>query len=166
MLAALGAALILAGCASIARGTSENVQFESEPTGAQVTTLIDPRCPGGKCSGARENDMVRPEDGEPRIGPSCMTPCALTIARRAALTATFTKPGYAPQSLRVVPRSSAKNTANSVVGNVVMGGVTGMAVDFVTGAALDHYPNPLRVVLTPVKVPASAPATKRKHGVK
>lgn len=34
-----------------------------------------------------------------------------------------------------------------MAGNLLLGGIVGIGVDAVTGAALDHYPNPVNIAL-------------------
>ena len=53
--------------------------------------------------------------------------------------------------------------AAGFAGNLLLGGVVGMGVDVVTGAATDHKPNPVIVTLQPLAPPAPPPrATPRK----
>lgn len=159
---ALGAALLLlVGCASVTRGTTEAVQFDSEPSGAEMRSVIDHPC-GGPCP-SRDD---RPESGAayvddsvrtpPIIGPACITPCTLQIKRSEELIVTFTKPGYEPETVKLRNKLAGAGAAG-VAGNLIIGGVAGMVVDSGTGAALDHYPNPLKVVLRPI-----SPAGRRK----
>ena len=160
--AAVGAcALALAGCASVARGTSEAVQFDSEPSGAEMRSVIDYPC-GGPCS-ARDD---RPQAAAPYIenertptiaGPACITPCTAQVARNQELIVTFTKTGYESQTVKLHTKLSGGGAAG-VAGNALIGGGIGLVVDTGTGAALDHQPNPLKVILQPV---ASTPAKRR-----
>ena len=46
-------------------------------------------------------------------------------------------------------------------GNVLIGGVVGMAADAATGATLEHYPNPVSVTLEPLRPAAPPPAVRR-----
>ena len=41
--------------------------------------------------------------------------------------------------------------AAGFAGNIILGGVVGMAADAATGATLEHFPNPVTVTLTPLK---------------
>ncbi len=41
--------------------------------------------------------------------------------------------------------------AAGFAGNVLVGGVVGMAVDAATGATLEHYPNPVVLKLVPLR---------------
>jgi hypothetical protein len=47
-------------------------------------------------------------------------------------------------------RRDGQCAAGGFAGNVIIGGVIGMGVDAVSGATLDHYPNPATIVLEPV----------------
>ena len=117
------AGLSLAACASITRGTTDQVSIMSNPPGAEVRTTN---------------------------GLQCITPCSLPISRKTEFVATFTKEGYEPMSVPVVTRVAGAGAAG-FVGNAVVGGVIGMGVDVVTGAAMDHCPNPLAVTLKPIR---------------
>lgn len=127
------AALVLPciGCASISRGTTENISISSTPPGAtaELSGLDNPT--------------------------SCVTPCVVVVKRSADITVTVNKEGYEPQ---VVPLSKeiAGSGAAGFAGNVLVGGLVGMGVDAATGAAQDHKPNPVIVTLNPV-APAPPP---------
>jgi hypothetical protein len=158
-------ALVMAGCASVTRGTSESVQFDSEPAGAEMRSIVDYPCGGpcptneqGQSSGAAyvESDVRTPVEN----GPACITPCLAEVKRNQALIVTFTKAGYEPQTVKLERRIAGSGTIG-VAGNVIIGGGVGMIVDAGTGAAMDHYPNPLKVTLVPVRQ-AAPPAIKRR----
>lgn len=119
-----------AGCATVTRGSTEDVQFTSNPQGATVTTTI---------------------------GPSCVTPCTLKFSRRDTFTATF-KLGEQTQEVFVDTQVATEGVAVAGVGNALIGGVIGVGVDVATGAGLDHVPNPVIVTFTPEPEP-SAPET-------
>ncbi len=151
---AMACALALAACASITRGTSEAVVFDSDPPGAEMRSVFDYPC-GGPCP-VREN---RADDSAPYIdvetrtpiepGPACVTPCTIQVARKQKLIVTFSKSGYAPQTVKLGHAVSASG-GMGVAGNLVAGGAVGLAVDTGTGAGYDHAPNPLKVVLAPL----------------
>ena len=87
--------------------------------------------------------------------PPCVTPCVVVAKRSADMTVTVNKEGYEPQIIpltKEIPGTGAAGFA----GNLLLGGVVGMGVDAVTGAALDHKPNPVIVTLQP-----AAPASPR-----
>jgi hypothetical protein len=123
------------GCASVTRGTTEAISITSTPAGAtaEVSGLDVPT--------------------------TCVTPCVVQARRNADITVSIAKPGYEPQIIpltKEVPGSGAAGFA----GNVLVGGVVGMGVDAVTGAALDHKPNPVEVTLQPSR-PAAVPRPAR-----
>ncbi|MDB5574908.1 MAG: translation initiation factor 2 [Bradyrhizobium sp.] len=127
------AALVLPciGCASISRGTTENISISSTPPGAtaELSGLENPT--------------------------SCVTPCVVVVKRNADITVTVNKEGYEPQVIpltKEIPGSGAAGFA----GNVLLGGLVGMGVDAATGAAQDHKPNPVIVTLNPA-APAPQP---------
>ena len=129
----LAAAIVLPclGCASVTRGTTENISIATTPAGATADI-----------SGLD-------------IPTACVTPCVVQAKRSADITVTVNKEGYEPQIIpltKEVPGSGAAGFA----GNILLGGVVGMGVDAVTGAALDHRPNPVIVTLQPL-----APASPR-----
>ncbi|HET9615607.1 MAG TPA: hypothetical protein VFP74_00435 [Pseudolabrys sp.] len=65
---------------------------------------------------------------------------------------TFSKPGYQDVTVPLKTKVAGAG-AVGVAGNVIIGGAVGVVVDTASGAALDHYPNPLRVNLVPVAKP-------------
>lgn len=118
----------LGGCSTVTRGLDNDVAFISAPTGATVTT---------------------------DIGLSCTTPCTLEVRRNKEFSATFNLEGFAPQTIPVGTRLAAAGAAG-FAGNVLAGGIIGMAVDASTGATQEHFPNP--VVVTFADPDAEAPA--------
>jgi hypothetical protein len=152
-LAALGAALILCGCASVVRGTSEQVQFDSVPAGAQMRSIVKYEC-GGPCPQGTDRTGMYLTDEQMKTplesGPACVTPCMAQVPRNQELIVTFSKPGYESQTVSLRPVLSAGGAAG-FAGNAILGGVVGAVVDTGTGAAMDHQPNPLKVVLKPVR---------------
>ncbi len=120
--AILAVALMLGACASVTRGFNDQVQFLSDPPGAEVRTSM---------------------------GHLCMTPCTLQFGRRDEFTVMFSKPGYMPQQVAVQTRI-APGGAAGFVGNALIGGVVGAGVDVASGATLDHCPNPVTVTLRPL----------------
>lgn len=123
----LAAAIVLPciGCASVTRGTTENISIASTPAGAtaELSGLDNPT--------------------------ACVTPCVVVAKRNADITVTINKEGYEPQ---VVPLTKDIPGTGAVgfAGNVLLGGLIGMGVDAATGAAMDHKPNPVTVTLRPV----------------
>jgi hypothetical protein len=125
LLSAAAVALPCFGCASVTRGTTENISIASTPAGAtaQISGLDIPT--------------------------ACVTPCVVVAKRSADITVTINKEGYESQIIpltKEIPGSGAAGFA----GNVLAGGLIGIGVDAATGAALDHKPNPVIVTLQPV----------------
>ena len=129
-------ALPCVGCASVTRGTTENISISSTPAGAiaEVSGLDIPT--------------------------SCVTPCVVQAKRSADITVTVNKEGYEPQIIPLTKEIPATGAAG-FAGNVLLGGVVGMGVDAVTGAALDHKPNPVIVTLQPLSPAQPRPAKPR-----
>lgn len=126
------------GCASVTRGTTENISIASTPSGATA-------------------DIAGLD-----IATACVTPCVVQAKRNADITVTVTKEGFEPQIIpltKEIPGTGAAGFA----GNLLLGGAVGMGVDAVTGAALDHKPNPVIVTLQPIApaAPPTRPARKR-----
>ncbi|NVN88590.1 MAG: translation initiation factor 2 [Rhodopseudomonas sp.] len=131
----------LGGCASATRGTTENISLNSSPPGAEATV-----------SGL-DNPMT------------CVTPCVVVVKRNADISVAFAKDGFEPA---VVPlsREVVGTGAAGFAGNLIVGGVIGMGVDAVTGAATDHHPNPVVVTLQPMAQPAPPPPPMRRKPTK
>jgi hypothetical protein len=136
LLLAAAIAVPCCGCASVTRGTTENISISSTPAGAtaEVSGLENPT--------------------------ACVTPCALIVKRSADITVTFNKEGYEPQVVALTKEIPGTGAAG-FAGNVLLGGLVGMGVDAATGAALDHKPNPVIVTLQPVTSASPRPAKPR-----
>jgi hypothetical protein len=116
-------ALTLGGCATIVRGTTEEVAIQSEPPGAQAKTSN---------------------------GFGCLeTPCVITVPRKDPFILTVAKAGYRPEQITVGTAVQGGGTAG-LAGNVLAGGIIGVVVDASNGAANDHVPNPVIVELKPL----------------
>ena len=111
-------ALSLSGCATLSRGTNDEVSVISDPVGAQVTTSF---------------------------GSHCTTPCSLAVARDQVFGLTVEKEGYERQRVDIVTRLSGTGLA-AATENIVTAGL-GATVDAATGATLEHVPNPVNVTL-------------------
>jgi hypothetical protein len=94
---------------------ASNVQVESEPAGAEAKSST---------------------------GPSCRTPCALTIASANPFTVTFTLAGYESQTVPVAPRPAGDPRD--------------------AGEALKFDPDPVYAQLEPVPTKGKRPAPKAK----
>jgi hypothetical protein len=106
----LAASIALAGCASITRGHQDQVQITSVPPGATARTSM---------------------------GHTCVTPCSLQFSRKDEFSVVFTLAGYETREVPVRAQLANAGVAG-FAGNVVLGGVVGMAVDAASGATLEH----------------------------
>ena len=137
----VAAGLLLGSCASVTRGTTAQVQINSNPPEVQARTSM---------------------------GHVCITPCTLQFGRKDEFTVLFSKPGF--HSVEIPVRTQlAGSGAAGFAGNIILGGAVGMVVDASTGATLEHIPNPVTATLLQVKKgeqprvikvepPASSPA--------
>lgn len=115
------AALLCAGCATVTRGTTEQVQIISEPPGADARTSL---------------------------GHQCETPCTITVSRKDEFNVSVMKDGFERAQVPVIVEVAGSGGA-AFAGNILLGGVIGMGADAATGAAYSHTPNPVSVVLRP-----------------
>jgi hypothetical protein len=123
IVAVIAFALLAGACASITRGTTEQLQINSNPPEANARTSM---------------------------GFVCITPCTLQTNRKDEFVVTISKPGFHTAEIPVATHVGGGGAAG-FAGNVIIGGVVGMAADAATGATLDHFPNPVTVTLIPVK---------------
>ncbi len=130
-LALVGAALSLPACATITRGTSQTFTVESTPPGAHVSTSNGFACEA--------------------------TPCTFRMPRKDAFRATVSMDGYVTQDHDIASRVSGSGGAG-FAGNILVGGVIGMAVDGTSGAMNDLTPNPLVITLLTPSENAAAEA--------
>jgi PEGA domain-containing protein len=122
---------VVGGCASVSRGTTENISIVSVPAGAEATiTGLD-------------------------VPTACVTPCSVVVKRNADISVAFQKEGFAQQTIQLTKEIQSTGAAG-FAGNVLLGGLVGMGVDAYTGAATDHKPNPVAVTLEPLAPPAPA----------
>lgn len=95
-------------------------------------------------------------------GQACTTPCSLSVARKHGFDVVFSKAGY---------RSFETSVASTldpwpVAGNILIGGVVGLGVDFIDGASNGLEPGNLRVALAKLHdptMPTSLSATTLKY---
>lgn len=109
----------LSGCATMTRGTTEALVVESEPSGAKVTLSN---------------------------GMKGTTPTSFKVKRKKDLIITVSKPGYESATINVTPQISSAGGAG-MAGNILFGGVIGVAVDASSGAMNELKPNPVKVTL-------------------
>jgi hypothetical protein len=114
-------AVSMGGCATVARGTDDQMQILSDPSGARVTTSLS---------------------------NSCVTPCTIQVSRKDEFTVAYELEGYERQEIPVKTQIAGIETGG-FAGNTLLGGVIGLS-DATTGANLEHVPNPVRAVLVPI----------------
>jgi hypothetical protein len=133
----LAAGLAMAGCATVTRGTTDQITVTSQPSEAHVATTLS---------------------------QACTTPCTFPVARKDEFVVTVSKDGYKPQEIPVKTQLAGAGAAG-FAGNILLGGVVGMGVDAATGSTLEHVPNPINVVLQPTGASAGVTHAAR-HRVK
>lgn len=147
---AVALAAALGACASITRGSTEQLQIRSEPPGATVTSIVLSKCGDQRCPlSDRDPKAIEPIQEGPVDGPTCVTPCVLSVNRADEFELTFTLAGYRPETVKAGNRVAVGGVVG-VAGNAIVGGAVGVLVDTGTGAIFEHYPNPVSVALTPL----------------
>ena len=117
----LVASTLLAGCATITRGTNQDFMVESSPSQADVKLST---------------------------GQTCVTPCTLRLKRKSQFKVTISKEGYETQEAEVHGVVKGGGGA-AMAGNVIFGGLIGAGVDASNGSTMNLKPNPLQVTLQP-----------------
>ena len=131
-------AMTASGCASITQGTDQQVSIGSNPAGA-------------RCELTRSGEVIAVADPTPEI---------VTIGKsRKDIQVACTKPGY-----RETKGILGSDVAGMTFGNIIAGGIIGLAVDAGTGA-MNKYDNQIVVPLvadegTIVPAPASTITTE------
>jgi hypothetical protein len=120
LVATLGVAV--SGCATVTRSTSTDWTVSSLPEGSEV------RISNGNYCAA--------------------TPCTFHVPRKSHFIATLSTPGYKPSELEVKPEVKPIG-AIAFLGNGLIGGLIGAAIDVGTGAPLDPSHNNETVKLKP-----------------
>jgi hypothetical protein len=119
----------LSACATVTSGTDHTLLVESDPAGAACVLRRD---------GAN-------------IGAVNPTPSAIRISKsRHDITVNCEKAEHEPTSRTVTAGFQAMT-----LGNVLIGGVVGLAADLASGAAIT-YPESVKVVLWPRSFPSAA----------
>ncbi len=116
------AAVLLSGCATIVNGTSQTVAVNSTPQGAS-------------CSVDRGGSTLNSIAATPSIVPVSKSINSLVV--------TCSKPGY-----KTATTSASSSFNGWTFGNILIGGLVGVAVDASTGANFD-YPHSVDVAMTP-----------------
>ena len=114
----------LSGCASILSGTSQQVMVNTNPGGA-------------RCGIYKEGERVATIDS---------TPGSATVQRtKHDIWLACVKPGYQAATYR-----NHSGIANASFGNLIAGGLIGVAVDSATGAD-NRYETPVNVSMVPLQ---------------
>ena len=83
------------------------------------------------------------------MAQSCVTPCTFEVSRKAEFIVKLEADGYKTQEIPVKTQLAGGGAAG-FAGNILLGGVVGMAVDAGTGSTLEHVPNPVHAALEPL----------------
>ncbi len=126
----LGVAAANSGCATITRGTTEVLVVETQPPGADVR--INP------------------------TGTNRRTPCSVELKRKRNYMLQIERAGYEPVTVNVLSEVSGAGAAG-MAGNVILGGLIGVAVDAASGATKKLTPNPVTLTLVPLAAPVAEP---------
>lgn len=110
LLSVIGLSVLIAGCATIFKGSSADVQVNSSPSGADVYI----------------NEIDRGS-----------TPQTLSLKRNKNYVLTFKKEGYEDVNMEIDKKFDIGTT---VVGNIFSWGLLGIIVDAATGAAYTLTP--------------------------
>lgn len=129
-LLALVAAVSLSACSSIIEGTSQEIAVNTNP-------------PGAVCQFQREGTV---------IATIPVTPAATTIKKtKHDITISCDKAGY--QTATFMNNS---DVAGATVGNIILGGGIGWAIDSASGAD-NKYTSPVNITLVPAVAGAAVP---------
>ena len=108
------------GCASITRGNKDALTIETIPPGAECSLSTGEVCKS--------------------------TPCTFRLPRKSTGVATCELRGYIATAGSWTHKTAGSGAAG-MAGNVLFGGLIGVAVDAGTGATQDITPNPLVIHL-------------------
>jgi len=121
------ALVVAVGCGTISHGTGQNVSITSSPSAAQVE--------------------VKSEHGV--VAFTGETPASVKLERKNAYTVTIKMRGYKDN---IVSITHGMNSM-SLLGNIFLcGGVLGLIVDFINGAAYDLEPNSINVTMVTARL--------------
>ncbi|MGJ7497236.1 hypothetical protein ACSFA8_19415 [Variovorax sp. RT4R15] len=119
---------VLTGCASVTHGTTQSVTIETLTAGGQVVE-------GAECRVANDKRDAVMLSGQ-----------SLSVRRSSAnLSIECTQPGHAPANGQATSRVNT-----GMVGNILIGGLVGAAIDSGTGAGF-NYPSWMQLVFGEVR---------------
>ncbi len=90
--------ITLSGCATVLNGTSQDLEFKSDPDGA-IIAIAD--------------------------GRTCTTPCAFGMRRGDDTSVTFTKEGFKTTTVFIQSRTGGSTFGNIIAGGIIGGVVDG-----------------------------------------
>lgn len=128
--ASIACVVLLSGCATIMEGTSQSVAIATAPAGA----------------------LCNVDRAGAHLGTVAATPGSLRLDKsKNDLSVSCTKDGYQPASLTQSPKF-----VGTTFGNIVAGGLIGVAVDAASGANYE-YPAEVRLDMAPAVASAEPP---------
>lgn len=128
--ALFASSLACGGCATITRGTTQALVVESDPPGADV---------------------------ELSNGLRGRTPASFTVKRKENLVVKIKKEGFEPAEA-TVSSTIGDGGGTATAGNILFGGLIGLAVDGNNGSNRTLRPNPVSVKLMPLPPPTISEA--------
>jgi hypothetical protein len=137
------------GCASIVHGTRQDVVITSTPPDAKVAIYrqTSASMPAGSAEAAT------PEEQSKRVlYTRTITPGTVSLERNNHYAVVYEKDGYGG---REVPLSPVVD--GWIAGNIVFGGLIGITIDLINGAAYHLSPTPVDITLQ--AAPAEKPTT-------
>lgn len=136
ILSACAAASLLGGCATITKGTTQNVAVDTPGVAGAVCTITT------------------------TVGPQTVsTPGVFILAKSsAALPVKCTKPGYQDGG-GILGSTFEAMTA----GNLILGGIVGIGVDAMSGA-INKYPDAISIPMIPLPAAYGAPPPPAQPG--
>ena len=136
--------LLTYGCASVVCGPKQKIPINSTPSDVQVTILLEKKAGVFQTFAAAEPVEVGSVIKET---VSQKTPFVIELPRKTkCVVIRFQKEGYFPHQVMLV------RTINGWLwGNLLIGGVLGIGVDFLTGAAYELAPMEVDAILTEMK---------------
>jgi hypothetical protein len=120
----LGLAFVVAGCATIVKGTTQTIVINT------------PGAPGAMCTLASSDMGTK----------SVVTPATITVGKsKENISVTCQKECYQDGIAVIV-----SNTEAMTAGNIILGGVVGLGVDAATGA-MNKYAGETSVLMLPIQ---------------
>ena len=113
--------IFVVSCATIIKGTSQNISIDSSPPKAKVVV----KTTGG----------VEEFTGE--------TPASVKLSKKKEYVATISLEGYKDATVQIT-----QNFEAWTIGNIICGGVIGLIVDAVDGAMWKLEPDQIKITLT------------------